>query len=305
MFIQFLQLIRDLILPIFLVVLVGYFARQRMGLQVAPIVTLNLYFFVPAYLFTRISQSEIGWGEVGQIGLGIILPMLILGPLLLGFFSLFKVHRETAAVITSSSLFFNSGNFGIPLAELAFGAKGGQVQAFVVMFTSLATFFFGYWIIIRGQRGGWSGVAGRFFRMPYIYVVLAALSLRGLDLSCPAWSLKGLEMLSAGMVPTALITLGAQLGGRSGSPRWAIILPVCVLKLLVLPAIALGVSSSFGTWPWPGTALLLATAAPTAVNTLLITLDVGGDAELAADCIFWCTLLSAFTVAGWLACCST
>ena len=305
MFIQFLQLIRDLIVPIFLVVLVGYFARQKMGLQVAPIVTLNLYFFVPAYLFTRISQSEIGWSQVGQIGLGIILPMLILGPLLLGFFSWFRVHRETAAVITSSSLFFNSGNFGVPLAELAFGAKGGQVQAFVVMFTSLATFFFGYWIIIRGQQGGWSGVAGRFFRMPYIYVVAAALALRGLNFSCPAWSLKGLEMLSAGMVPTALITLGAQLGGRSGTPRWSIILPVCALKLLLFPAIALGVSTSLGTWPWPGTALLIATAAPTAVNTLMITLDVGGDAELAADCVFWCTLLSAFTVAGWLAYCGT
>lgn len=303
MLIQFLELIRDLILPIFLVVFVGYFSRQRMGLQVGPIVLLNLYFFVPAYLFTRIIQSQIGWQDVGMIGLGIILPMLILGPCLLFFFSVFRFDRTTAAVITSSALFFNSGNFGVPLAELAFGSKGGEVQAFVVMFTSLATFFFGYWIISRGQHGGWNGVAARFFRMPYIYVVVAALALRMVHFSCPAWLLKGLEMLSAGMVPTALITLGAQLGSRSGSPRWSVIGPVCLLKLGVFPTICLGVSQLLDTWPWPGTALVIATAAPTAVNTLLITLDVGGDAELAADCVFWCTLCSALSVAAWLAYC--
>jgi predicted permease len=42
--------------------------------------------------------------------------------------------------------------------------------------------------------------------------------------------------------------------------------------------------------------LIVASSAPTAVNTLLLTLEQGGDAELAADCVFWTTLLSAVTV---------
>ena len=37
-----------------------------------------------------------------------------------------------------------------------------------------------------------------------------------------------------------------------------------------------------------------------AVNTLLITLELEGDAELAADCVFWTTVLSLFTVTIWL-----
>ena len=300
---SFVHLVSHLIFPIFFVVLVGAFARRKMGINASSIVTLNLYFFVPAYLFTRLLQSDMNWREVGQIGFGITLPMLLLGIALGGLLAWMRIDRVVAAVIVSSSLFFNSGNFGVPLAELAFGARGGQVQAFVVMFTSLSTFIVGYWIIVRGQRGSWRGVAHRFFRMPYIYVVLASLTLRGVGLTCPAWSLRGLEMLSAGMVPTALITLGAQLGERSGTPRWSVIFPVAVLKLVVFPLIALGIAVLLGTWPWPGMALVAAAAAPTAVNTLLITLDVGGDAQLAADCVFWCTLLSAITVTVWLAIC--
>jgi len=46
---------------------------------------------------------------------------------------------------------------------------------------------------------------------------------------------------------------------------------------------------SVNLWPWPAELLILSAAVPTAVNTLLITMEVGGDAELAADCVFWST----------------
>jgi predicted permease len=72
--------------------------------------------------------------------------------------------------------------------------------------------------------------------------------------------------------------------------------PVLALKLLALPAITAGVVFALGLWPWPGAMLIVASAGPTAVNTLLMAIEQNGDAELAADCVFWTTLLSAVTV---------
>jgi predicted permease len=46
--------------------------------------------------------------------------------------------------------------------------------------------------------------------------------------------------------------------------------------------------------------LVLTAGVPTAVNTLLVTLELDGDAELAADCVFWTTLVSCFTITAWL-----
>jgi predicted permease len=53
-------------------------------------------------------------------------------------------------------------------------------------------------------------------------------------------------------------------------------------------------------WPWPAELLILTASVPTAVNTLLLTLELGGDADLAADTVFWSTVLSCFTITGWL-----
>jgi predicted permease len=57
---------------------------------------------------------------------------------------------------------------------------------------------------------------------------------------------------------------------------------------------------ALNVWPWPAELLILTASVPTAVNTLLLTLELGGDAELAADCVFWTTVFSAFTITGWL-----
>jgi predicted permease len=92
------------------------------------------------------------------------------------------------------------------------------------------------------------------------------------------------------------VTLGAQLAQNARWPRWRVIVPLLLAKLLILPALMAGVVAIFGLWPWPGAMLIVASAAPTAVNTLLLTIEQKGDAELAADCVFWTTLLSAVSV---------
>jgi predicted permease len=51
---------------------------------------------------------------------------------------------------------------------------------------------------------------------------------------------------------------------------------------------------------WPAASLVLTAGVPTAVNTLLMVLEVGGEADLAADSVFWTTVVSCVTMTGWL-----
>ena len=55
-----------------------------------------------------------------------------------------------------------------------------------------------------------------------------------------------------------------------------------------------------GTRGWPAELLILTAGVPTAVGTLLLTLELDGDADLAADCVFWTTVFSCATIAMWL-----
>jgi predicted permease len=67
------------------------------------------------------------------------------------------------------------------------------------------------------------------------------------------------------------------------------------LHLLNWPAVDL-----WGERGWPAELLILTAAVPTAVNTLLLTLELEGDSHLAADCVFWTTIVSCVTIPLWL-----
>ena len=53
-------------------------------------------------------------------------------------------------------------------------------------------------------------------------------------------------------------------------------------------------------WPLPAALLILTSGVPSAVNALLLTLELGGDTDLAAESVFWTTVFSCLTIAGWL-----
>ncbi len=293
------QIFLTVILPLFLVVGIGFLTQRLAPLDVSTLVRLNLYLFAPAYLLSRLSTLDISPNDLAMIGLTLALPMLGGAALL---FLIFRPLRWNAATLSSvivGSCFFNSGNFGVAVSELKFGADGGKIQSVVVMFTCLMTFFAGYGILALGQGFGLTALA-RFFQLPYLYVVLAAVAIQSCHMEIPAWLAQGVDVLAQGMVPTALITLGAQMAQQVRWPNWSLVLPVVILKLIALPLVTLGLVRALGLWPFPGQILVVATAAPTAVNTLLLTIDLQGDADLAADFVFWTTTASALTVAAWI-----
>jgi len=195
-----------------------------------------------------------------------------------------------------SAAVFNAGNFGIPVAERAFGAAGGAVQALVVMVSNLTMWGVGYTLMAAVNGGGVKDAILGYFKLPMVYMLVAAFALRGLHVPLHDSLHAALKMLADCLVPVALLTLGAQLMRQARWPNWRRVAPVLALKLVALPAVMAGVTIALGMWPWPGAQLIVAAAGPSAVNTILLTIEQGGDTELAAECVFWTTLFSAVTV---------
>jgi malate permease and related proteins len=114
--------------------------------------------------------------------------------------------------------------------------------------------------------------------------------------------------LANGLVPIALVTLGAQLAKSPRWPRWKPVTLVSVIRLGVSGVLMWGLLYLAGLiWTSGGPLagidpkfIILTATTPTAVNTLLLTLELGGDADLAADCVFWTTILSIVSMAAWL-----
>jgi len=318
--------------PILVLVLLGALLRWKFRLDVGTLSKLNIYLFIPAFVFRSVSSSTLSWGEMGGIFAMSVLQVATLGLIVWGIGRLLRVQRRTLAAIAMAVMFYNSGNYGLPLAQLAYPHRqnastsatvdampgalakdGGAAQTFVMMAQNLLTYTIGLSIAAWAGSGGLGVGIFKLFKMPVLPVLAVSLLARwwlGIDPGhkLPIAIEHSAKLLSDAMVPVALVTLGAQLVANPRWPRWKPVSLVLVLRLLLGPLQMAGLLwmlhysgvHVMDLWPWPAELLILTAGVPTAITTLLLTLEMAGDADLAGDCVFWTTVFSSLTIVLWL-----
>jgi malate permease and related proteins len=315
------SMLQDILLtilgPLILMMGLGAVLHRKFTLDIASLARLNIYLFVPAFVFNHVSQSTLPWADMGGIVGITLLQVFSLGVIVWGIGQVLNVDRATLAPIALSVMFYNSANYGLPLVELAYGPEGAAVQTFVVTTQNLLTFTVGMLIAAWAGTGKFGQGFLRVLRTPVLPTLAAALLTRWwidgrADEQLPQMLRmvsKTASFLSAGLVPIALVTLGAQLASNPRWPRWRPVSLVLGLRLLFGPAWMAAMLYGFhkmqvpglDLWPRPAEFLILTAGTPTAINTLLLTIEMGGDPELSADCVFWTTIASLLTVTFWVA----
>lgn len=313
-------IVTDVLLPILLMVGVGALVRWRFRLDVGTLSKLNLWVFSPAFIFDKVANSTLPWSAMGGVVFITVLQVIALGFIIYVIGRAAGVSSATLSAMALGTMFYNSGNFGIPLAELAFpkhltdgvpGLKdGAATQAFVAMTQNFLVFTVGTFLASRGRDGAGAWTSFRaIFSLPAVPVLCLALLARSYLQADPGVHhlpipiSKTISYLSLGLVPVSLVTLGTQLASTWRRPRWGPVAAVCCVRLLVAPALMALMLWGFSRlgwldlWPWPAELLIVTCAVPSAVNTLLLTIETGGDSELAADCVFWTTILSPLNLA--------
>lgn len=313
------QILYNILLPLLLMVGFGTLLQRYQPLSLETLARVSMYLLVPSFLLIKIYDSDIPWREIGLIALVFLIVLGVLGLLLFANGRALRAPNKTVAAVILGSIVFNAGNFGIPVAHLLY-VEGGtlfqdqpdteaglHVQALVVMLSNLLVWFLGY-VVLAVARGGRAREALGLFKLPIPYALVTSFVLREIRLRwfngadfLPIVVSFPLRSLSGALVPMMLVALGAQLARGARWRRWREVVPIAFVKLLALPALIGVAVYAFGLWPWPGAHLIIGAAAPTAVNTLILTIELDGDAELTGDVVFWTTIFSGVTVAGVIA----
>ena len=313
------QILYDILLPLLLIVGFGTLLQRYQSLSLDTLARISMYLLVPSFLLVKIYDSDIPWGEIGLIALVFLIVLGVLGILLFAGGRAIRAPNETVAAAILGSIVFNAGNFGIPVAHLLYVEGGtlfqGQpdteaglhVHALVVMLSNLLVWILGY-VVLAVAKGGRAREALGIFKLPIPYALVASFVLREFRLRSfngadflPVWASFPLRSLAGALVPMMLVALGGQLASGARWRRWREVVPIAVVKLVAVPALIGATAYAFGLWPWPGAHLVIGAAAPTAVNTLILTIKLDGDAELTGDVVFWTTIFSGVTVAGVIA----
>lgn len=296
-------------LPIFSLIGLGWGLDRIFGLDLRTMVRLNLYLFVPAFILVRLSTSALD-GAMGMKVIGFTLSVIATMGLLSWLVCL--ITRQPASrhhAVAMGTMIYNCGNWGIALTSLAFTSLGPVLQVLVLATMNATSFTLGIFLANAGseRREGWFLPV---LRQPSPYAIIAALLLRGFGnpMQNIPFLWRPLSYIADGLVGFALITLGVQLSQTKPPAPTGNLAAVLSIRLVGGPLAALGLCWIFGFRGEAAAILILGAAAPTAVNTALLTHEFGGDSRFAAAAVLYSTLLAGIVAtlllamlrAGWI-----
>ncbi|HRY11734.1 MAG: AEC family transporter [Tetrasphaera sp.] len=283
----------DVILPVILVAGVGAILARRFTLDRATITKIALNALTPALALQTILTTKVS-GAVGiRLALGfIVLTLLAAGLGWLGTLGSPSRTRRSAAVAVAIG---NNGNMGLPIGLFALGQEGLDQSVLIFVLSVVMTFLLAP--ALYGAHEGLRGAVWNVVRLPTIWAIALGLVIRLTHVTLPTGVSRGIELLSAATLPMILLTLGIQLGMTGRVRVTRPVVTASMLRVLVLPAVAIPLGLAIGLRGIPLQAFVLSSAMPTAVNAFILATEYDGDVEFVAHTVTVSTLLS-FVTAG-------
>jgi hypothetical protein len=317
-----------IVLPMLLLAGVGFLIQRALGLDMATLTRLNFYFVTPPLIFCAVVQSRLTGGEILDVVLFGLATLALNFLLAVAAARIRRVAPDRRAVFLMTVLFNNSGNYALPLQDLAFraphapgpaeaggaaeqetaSAQAQSLQIFAMLVQNVVTFTLGLLLVTgkegQGRREALREALRTTLKFPPVYALAASLIVlqlvrwHGADGPPPAvrpfWD--ALTYMRQGYLAVALCTLGAQLAlVRRGKEKYPVTLSV-MLRLVGGPLLALLAIHLLDLRGFTAQVMLIASCTPTAINTALLCAQFQNHPDYAARAVFWSTLVSPLTV---------
>ncbi len=197
-----LERILGIILPVFLVVLVGYLYARRVKPDMTIVNRISMTILAPALIFSALASKDFNVGENLPLMLGSVGVVLGSGLLAWPFAKLLHADHRT---FVPPMMFNNCGNMGLPLAVLAFGQAGFSAMVALFTISNLLHFTLGAWMIDHHAK------FGNLLRNPMVWSTFLGFGFALVHPPLPEWTSVGIKMVGDALIPMMLLSLGVRL----------------------------------------------------------------------------------------------
>ncbi|HWZ38891.1 MAG TPA: AEC family transporter [Bradyrhizobium sp.] len=292
------------LLPVFLLIALGAVLRRtlmRLETQWHGLERLTYYVLFPMLLIQTLVKADLGKVPVAGVGGALLLAALAVSLLCLALWPLFTRHGVDGPAFTS--IFQGatrwqtyvalsvSGNLygatGLALASVAMVAIIPMVNVFSV--TVLAHY-------TSPEKQSMRAIAMTVVKNPLIWACAIGLFINVIHLPLPKLWYDVADALGGSSLAIGLLVTGAGLH-LEGLLRPSVAAAAgVILKLLVMPVLALGLALSFGISGINLVIVAVCSAVPTSPSAYVLARQMGGDAPLLAQIITLQTILAAITM---------
>jgi predicted permease len=296
----------NVLLPIAVVVAVGYALRRAFPLDQISLNRVMIYGLSPSLIFVSLLRADLsGSGALTMLIFSVCL-VLVMGVVTLALSWPLGLRGGDLSAMLLVSLFMNSGNYGLPAARFAFGEAGFTLALFYFIAQSIMSQTVGVAVAAAGKARWGSGmlreVLGRVLRMPQVYAVAAALLLRAAGFSPTAATgvaggiFNGVALLSEAALPLMLLILGMQLGTGVAIEHPGMVAFATGLRLLISPIVAYGLALLLGLHGLSLAVGVMLAGMPTAVNTTIIAIEFNSRPNLVVGTVVASSVASLATL---------
>ncbi|HPC84159.1 MAG TPA: AEC family transporter [Thermoanaerobaculaceae bacterium] len=212
-----------------------------------------------------------------------------------------RLPGPALGVTTQAAMRGNIAYLSFPLILATYGDPGLRMAAVTASLLIPAMNLLGALALLLARPGhpGLARTSLRVLGNPLVAAALAGLGLAALEWQPWPWLGATMRTLGDFALPGALLALGSQLQASAPTGLWRRAAAAATVKLVLLPALGFWVLAALHRPPLEVAIGVLMLAAPTAIASYPVAVDLGGDAELAGACVLVSTLACALTYAAW------
>jgi predicted permease len=253
------------------------------------------YVFSPVLLFDLLVNNQLKINEAAIVVVFAVCFILFMGliTLLLGYF--LKLERPALIAILITTMFANTGNYGLPLVSFAFGEQALSYAGIYFATTTLLFYTLGVFLASLGNMSFRAALFG-LLKIPTLYAVLIAILINALNLQIPTPVSRAVDLAAGGSIPLMLILLGVQLTSLEFSENRRALQLSVGLRLIVAPLVALLFAALFGLQTLPRQASVTEASMPGMVSATVLATEYNLDNRLVTAVIFISTILSPLTL---------
>lgn len=287
-----LRVFLDVVLPVFVVALLGGAVGRWRNLPVSAISTLVFYLFTPSLVFYSLSTTTVS----GDVAARIIAVMLFTFFCLFAASSLWSFFRRHDAPMRAATALGattpNVGNMGLPVSQLAFGNAGLDIAVMSFVVGSVMANSVGIAIGSLADGGSRREALRAPLRFPALYAALAGVAVNIGNIELPVAIESPARSLAGAAVPTMLVVLGLQLRQVAVNSFLADTIAVNLGRLVLAPASAWLACIVLGLEGVARSALVVAAAMPTAVIATIIATEFKANPAFVTRIVVTSTLAS-------------
>lgn len=283
------------ILPIVLLAGAGFALGKVLHVDARSLGRVVFYVFSPVLLFDLLVNNQLKLNEAAIVLVFALCFILFMGLITFLLGSLFKLERPALIAILITTMFANTGNYGLPLVSFAFGEQALSYAGIYFATTTLLFYTLGVFLASLGHMSLKEALLG-LLKIPTLYAVLLAILINTLNIPIPTPISRAVELAAGGTIPLMLILLGVQLTSLEFSENQRALQLSVGLRLIAAPLIALIFAALFGLQAIPRQASVTEASMPGMVSATVLATEYNLDAKLVTAVVFISTLLSPFTL---------